>query len=78
MPKRKMDLDVKVQAMLACLHLQDVEAVGDQYDLAESSLYRWFDQIKAQLPEILQEAKPGPHGAPRRRGLQALANDVEP
>ena len=64
MPKRKIDLDVKGQAMLESLHLQDVEAVSAKYDLAESSLYRWVDKIKAQWPEILQEAKPGPAGAP--------------
>lgn len=66
MSKRKIDLDVKVQAMLECLHLQDVEAVTEKYDLSERSLFVWFSKIKEQLPEILQEAKPGPKEAPPR------------
>lgn len=66
MPKRKIDLGVKVQAMLECLHLQDVEAVTQKYDLSKRSLFVWFNKIKDHLPETLQEAKPGPKGAPPR------------
>ena len=68
MPKRKIDLDVKVQVMLECLHLQDVEAVRQKYDLSRRSVFVWFDKIKEQLGEILQEAKSGPKEAtPRLR-----------
>jgi len=66
MPKRKIDLDVKVQAMLECLHLEDVETVTEKYDLSKRSLFVWFDKIKNHLPEILQEAKPGPKRVPPR------------
>jgi len=66
MPKRKIDLDVKVQAMLECLHLQDVESTTQKYDLSRRSLFVWFDKIKDQLAEILQEAKSGPKEAPPR------------
>ena len=66
MPKRKINLDVKVQVMLECLHLQDVEAATEKYDLSERSLFVWFSRIKEQLPEILQEAKPGPKEEPPR------------
>jgi len=63
MPKRKIDLGVKVQAMLECLQLHNVDAVMDKYGLSKRAAYYWFEKIKARLPEILQEGRPGPKGA---------------
>jgi hypothetical protein len=60
MPKRKINLDVKVQAMRECLHLVEAESVMHKYHLSKRSAYNWFDQILERLPEILQDAKPGP------------------
>lgn len=65
MPKRKINLDVKVQAMRECLQLADVESVMRKYHLSERSAYNWFGQILERLPEILQDAKPGPKTPPR-------------
>jgi hypothetical protein len=65
MPKRKINLDVKVQAMRECLQLAEVESVMHKYHLSKRSAYNWFDQILERLPEILQDAKPGPR-PPRR------------
>lgn len=60
MPRRKVDLDTKVQTMRECLHLQDVTAVTHTYGVSERAAFNWFAQILEHLPEILQEAKPGP------------------
>jgi hypothetical protein len=64
MANRKIQLDVKVQAMRECLRLQNVEATMRKHQLSERSAFRWFDQILEQLPEILREAKPGPKREP--------------
>jgi len=60
MPRRKVDLDTKVQAMRECLHLTDVEAVTHKYHLSERTAYSWFAQILERLPDILQNESPGP------------------
>ena len=74
MPRRKVDLDTKVQTMRECLHLRDVEAVTHKYHLSERAAYKWFAQILECLPEILQNEPPGPkrqsataRAPPRRR-----------
>ena len=64
MPKRKINLDVKVQVMRECLHLADVESVMRKYHVSERCAYNWFAQILERLPEILQDAKPGPKSQP--------------
>lgn len=60
MPNRRVKLDIKVQAMRECMHLENVQAVMCKYGLSESSAFRWFEDILEQLPEILQTEKPGP------------------
>ncbi len=74
MPRRKVELDTKVQAMRECLRLENVAAVMHKYHLSERAAYNWFEQVLAHLPEILQDAKPGPKSPspeltapPRRR-----------
>jgi hypothetical protein len=74
MANRKVELDIKVQAMRECLRLANVQAVMRKYDLSERSAFRWYEAILEQLPEILQADKPGPKGQahasvapPRRR-----------
>ena len=78
MANRKVELNIKVQAMRECLRLANVQAVMHKYDLSERSAFRWFDAILEQLPEILPTEKPGPkNSAPevsvpprRRRGVK--------
>jgi hypothetical protein len=60
MPKRKVDLDTKVQTMRECLHLEDVTVITRKYGISKRAAYNWFAQVLEHLPEILQEAKPGP------------------
>jgi hypothetical protein len=74
MANRKVELDIKVQAMRECLRLENVQAVMRKYDLSERSAFRWYEEILEQLPEILRAEKPGPKGQahqsvvpPRRR-----------
>jgi hypothetical protein len=74
MANRKIQLDIKVQAMRECLRLQNVEATMRKHQLSQRSAFRWFDQILERLPEILKETKPGPKretprtmAPPRRR-----------
>jgi hypothetical protein len=64
MANRKIQLDVKVQAMRECLHLDNVEATMRKHHLSERSAFRWFEQILERLPEILKETKPGSKSQP--------------
>lgn len=65
MANRKIQLDVKVQAMRQCLRLENVEATMRKHQLSERSAFRWFEQILERLPEILKETKPGPKSQPQ-------------
>jgi hypothetical protein len=76
MPRRKVNLNTKVQTLRECLHLQDVTAVTRKYGVSERATYNWFTQVLERLPEILQDAKPGsksqgddPAAPPRRERL---------
>jgi hypothetical protein len=62
MPNHKVKLDIKVKAMRECLHLdtQRVKAIMHKYGLSERSAFRWLDTILEQLPNILEDGKPGP------------------
>jgi len=59
MPRRKIDLHTKVQAMRECLHLKDVAAIAHKYHVSERIAFIWFAQVLEHLPESLQETKPG-------------------
>ena len=59
MPRPKIDLDTKVQAMRECLHLENVAAIARKYKVSERIAYNWFAQILEHLPASLQETKPG-------------------
>ena len=78
MPRRKVALDTKVQAMRECLRMENVTTVMHKYQLSERAAYNWFAQVLEHLPEILQEDKPGPKSQshepaapPRRRSRLA-------
>lgn len=77
MPKRKVHLNAKVQTLRECLHMQDVTAVTRKYGVSERAAYNWFALLLERLPEILQDAKPGPKSqvtdptAPPRRPLHS-------
>lgn len=60
MPRRQVHLNTKVQTLRECLHLQDVTAVTRKHGVSERAAFNWFALLLERLPEILQEAKPGP------------------
>ncbi len=78
MARRKIDLATKVHAMREGLHLENVAAIAQKYQVSERIAYQWFEQILERLPEILSESKPGPKtqrteslAPPRRRNRSA-------
>jgi transposase-like protein len=59
MPRRKIELDVKVEVMRECLHMGDVESISRKYGVSERSAYNWYKQVLEALPNILADGKPG-------------------
>lgn len=60
MPRRKIELDIKVKVMRESLQLADVENVSRKYGVSERSAYNWYERVLAALPDILADDKPGP------------------
>lgn len=60
MPRRKIELDIKVKVMRESLHVVDVENITRKYGVSERSAYNWYEQILEALPDILADDKPGP------------------
>jgi hypothetical protein len=42
MPRRKIKLEVKVEAMRECLHMADVEDIACKYGISERAAYNWY------------------------------------
>jgi transposase-like protein len=63
MPRRKVNLDVKVAAMRKSLRLTNVADIVQEHGLSKQSLYNWYDKVLEALPDILTDDKPGrkPH-----------------
>jgi transposase-like protein len=59
MPRRKIELDVKVEVMRECLHMGDVESISREYGVSERSAYNWYKRVLEALPNILADGKPG-------------------
>jgi hypothetical protein len=60
MPRRKVELDVKVKVMRESLRMSDVENISRKYGISERSAYNWYGRVLEALPDILAEDKPGP------------------
>jgi hypothetical protein len=60
MPRRKIELDVKVAAMRESLRLTNVADTAHKHHLSEQSLYNWYHKVLEALPDILVDDKPGP------------------
>ena len=60
MPRRKVHPNTKVQTMRECLHLQDVADVTRKHGVSERAAFNWFALLLERLPEIFQDAQPGP------------------
>ena len=59
MPRRKIELDVKVKVMRESLHMADVGNIARKYGVTERVAYKWYDRILEALPDILTDDKPG-------------------
>jgi transposase len=65
MPRRKVELDIKVQVMRESLHLADVEDIAHKYGVSERSAYNWYERILEALPDVLADDKPGRKTCPK-------------
>lgn len=59
MPRRKLNLDIKVQVMRESLRLTDVDDILRKYGVSERSAYNWYRKVLNALPDILADDKPG-------------------
>ena len=59
MPRRKVELDVKVAAMRESLRLVNLKDVISKYQVSQPSLYNWYHEVIEALPDILADEKPG-------------------
>jgi transposase-like protein len=59
MPRRKIELEIKVEMMRECLHMADVENIARKYDVSERSAYNWYTRVLEALPDILANDRPG-------------------
>jgi hypothetical protein len=60
MPRRKVELDVKVAAMRKSLRLTNVADTAHKHQLSKQSMYNWYHKVLDALPDILADDKPGP------------------
>ncbi|HDQ74116.1 MAG TPA: hypothetical protein ENN19_18785 [Chloroflexi bacterium] len=59
MPRRKVELEVKVEVMRECLHMADVENISRKHGVSERAAYNWYTRVLEALPDILADDKPG-------------------
>jgi hypothetical protein len=71
MPRRKIDLDIKVEFMRESLHLVDLKTLLRKYDISERTAYNWYREVLDALPGILADEQPG-------RKSQAKAESAPP
>ena len=61
MTNRIIPIDIKVNALIQCLTLQNVEAVAEEQGVSPNSIRNWFvDKVLPSLPEALAKEHPGP------------------
>jgi len=65
MPRRKVNLDVKVAAMRKSLRLTNVADIVQEHGLSKQALYNWYDRVLEALPDILADGKPGRKPQPK-------------
>ena len=59
MPRRKVNLDVKVAALRESLRLANVADIVEKHGLSKQALYNWYRKVLEALPDILADDKPG-------------------
>ncbi len=65
MPRRKIEVDIKVNVMRESLHMANVEDISRKYGISERAAYNWYDRIMEALPDILADDTPGRKPKPK-------------
>jgi len=65
MPRRKIELEVKVEVMRECLCMADVENIARKYSISERAAYNWYTRVLEALPDILADDRPGRKPKPK-------------
>lgn len=65
MPRRRIELEVKVEVMRECLHMADVKDIARKYGISERAAYTWYTRVLEALPDILADGKPGRKPRPK-------------
>jgi hypothetical protein len=65
MPRRKVEVEVKVEVMRECLHMADVENISRKHGVSERAAYNWYTRVLEALPDILADDKPGRKPKPK-------------
>jgi transposase-like protein len=65
MPRRKIELEVKVEVMRECLHMAGVEDISRKHGISERAAYNWYHKVLEALPDILADDKPGRKPKPK-------------
>ncbi len=60
MPRRRVELDVKVAAMRESLRLINLEDIMGKYHVSKPAMYNWYHEVLDALPDVLADDKPGP------------------
>ena len=64
MPRRKVELDTKVQVMREVLHVAGVKEVLEKHGVSERAVFNWYARVLEALPDILAEETPGRKARP--------------
>jgi len=59
MPRRKIELDIKVETMRECLRLVDVAAIVRKHGVSKQAAYNWYQRVLEALPDLLVDKTPG-------------------
>ncbi len=59
MPRREIELDVKVAAMRESLRLTNVVDTARKHGFSKQAMYNWYHKVLEALPDILADDKPG-------------------
>ena len=59
MPRRKVELDIKVQVMREVLHVAGVQDVLEKHGVSERAVFNWYARVLEALPDILADETPG-------------------
>jgi hypothetical protein len=76
MPRRKVELDVKVAAMRESLRLINLGDIMGKYQVSKPAMYNWYHEVLDALPDILADDKPGPKPQSKGVGPPFLSADL--